>query len=83
MTELYGVPILGGGSGTGTGHLRRQKLGRRAARLTVVTDLGSTEAVKQAVRHGLGISLVLAGTVFRGTALPDSRRHPGDRTVVA
>lgn len=62
-TELFSVPILGGGSGTGTGRLLRQKLGRRAARLTVVTDLGSTEAVKQAVRNGLGISLVLAGTV--------------------
>ncbi|TDB87921.1 LysR family transcriptional regulator [Actinomadura sp. KC216] len=61
--ELAGQPILGGEPRTGTGTLLRERLGPAAEDLRVAMDLGSTEAVKQAVRHGLGISLVLAGAV--------------------
>lgn len=62
-TQLAGAKILGGEAGTGTGRLLAQYLGDQARDLTVVARLGSTEAVKHAVKAGLGISLVLAGTV--------------------
>lgn len=61
--ELRGQPIIGGEAGTGTGRVLREGLGQLADDLTVERQLGSTEAVKSAVKHGLGISLVLAGAV--------------------
>lgn len=61
--QLKGAAILGGEAGTGTGRLLATYLGDQARDLSVMTRLGSTEAVKQAVKAGLGISLVLAGTV--------------------
>jgi DNA-binding transcriptional LysR family regulator len=61
--SLAGQPILGGEPQTGTGTLLRDRLGPAAGDLTITMNLGNTEAVKRAVRHGLGISLVLAGTV--------------------
>ncbi|GAA2593492.1 LysR family transcriptional regulator [Actinomadura fulvescens] len=61
--DLAGQPILGGEPQTGTGTLLRQRLGAAADKLRVTMNLGSTEAVKQAVRNDLGISLVLAGAV--------------------
>lgn len=65
--RLQGLELLGGEPGTGTGRL----LGRyfsnhfsKEANLPRVSmQLGSTEAVKQAVKAGLGISLVLASSV--------------------
>ncbi|MEQ8265632.1 MAG: LysR family transcriptional regulator [Parvibaculum sp.] len=61
--ELIGEKILGGERGTGTGTLLRQRLGPLAARLTSVDGFGSTEAVKRAVRAGLGVSLVMHASV--------------------
>lgn len=61
--ELAGTPILGGEAGTGTGSLLRQALGPLAGQLTAIGGFGSTEAVKRAVRAGLGISLVIASAV--------------------
>ena len=66
--ELIGAPMLGGEPGTGTGRLLRSYFGPDAAPI-VKMQLGSTEAVKQAVAAGLGISLVLASAVRRETAV--------------
>jgi DNA-binding transcriptional LysR family regulator len=63
--ELVATPLLGGERGTGTGTLLRRALGDdAAARLRVERNLGSTEAVKRAVRAGLGISLVAEASVI-------------------
>jgi len=61
--ELLDVPMLGGEPGSGTGRLLRDAWGASAANLRPGPQLGSTEAVKQAVKAGLGVSIVLAGTV--------------------
>lgn len=60
---LKGAPILGGEPGTGTGRLLARYFGDATRDIRVTARLGSTEAVKQAVKAGLGVSLVLAGTV--------------------
>ena len=58
--QLGREALLGGEPGTGTGRLLHAALGGagRAGR-----QLGSTEAVKRAVRAGLGVSVVLAAAV--------------------
>jgi len=61
--HLAGMALIGGESGTGTGRLLTDFFGRLDQVPRVSMQLGSTEAVKQAVRAGLGISLVLASTV--------------------
>jgi DNA-binding transcriptional LysR family regulator len=55
--------MLGGESGTGTGRVLAKYLDVELAALPVGVRLGSTDAVKQWVRAGMGVSLVLAGTV--------------------
>ncbi|MGD8809727.1 MAG: LysR family transcriptional regulator [Gammaproteobacteria bacterium] len=60
---LLDQPMIGGEPGTGTGTLLQKIFGRNAGRLNITMQLGSTAAVKEAVKAGLGISLVLAGTV--------------------
>lgn len=60
---LAGFEMLGGESGTGTGRLLARYFGTSGAMPRVSRQLGSTEAVKQAVRAGLGISLVLEASV--------------------
>lgn len=62
-TQLRVTPMLGGESGTGTGRLLAEYLGVELASLPVSARLGSTDAVKQWVSAGMGVSLVLAGTV--------------------
>lgn len=61
--DLLGERMLGGEPGTGTGTLLRQILGASADRIETINGFGSTEAVKRAVRAGLGVSLVLASSV--------------------
>lgn len=61
--SLAGMTLLGGEPGTGTGRLLAEFFGESGPFPTVSMQLGSTEAVKQAVRAGLGISLVLAACV--------------------
>jgi DNA-binding transcriptional LysR family regulator len=61
--ELASQKLLGGEAGTGTITLLRAKLGRLSAELTAIGGLGSTEAVKRAVRAGRGVSLVMAAAV--------------------
>lgn len=69
--DLIGARILGGERGTGTGTLLRQALGTVADRIETVDGFGNTEAVKRAVRAGLGISLVLAAAVADEIAAGD------------
>lgn len=65
--ELVGTRMLGGEPGTGTGRLLQSYFGEGPTPI-VTMQLGSTEAVKQAVAAGLGISLVLASAVRREAA---------------
>lgn len=62
-TQLRATPMLGGESGTGTGRLLAEYLDVDFGALPVSVRLGSTDAVKQWVKAGMGVSLVLAGTV--------------------
>ncbi|WP_280109813.1 LysR family transcriptional regulator [Methyloferula stellata] len=61
--DLAGQPMIGGENGTGTGRLLRQMIGEVAETFSIVLTLGSTEAVKNAVKAGLGISVVFASAV--------------------
>lgn len=63
VDELLTEPLLGGEPGTGTGRLLRQQLGPLADRLMTIGGLGSTEAVKRAVRAGRGASVVMRSAV--------------------
>lgn len=60
---LLSQPLIGGEAGTGTARLLQEKLGLAPDSLPVGLQLGSTEAVKQAVRAGLGISLTIKSAV--------------------
>jgi DNA-binding transcriptional LysR family regulator len=60
---LLREPMIGGEPGTGTARLLHQTFGANASFLKVGLQLGSTEAVKQAVRAGLGISITLESAV--------------------
>lgn len=60
---LAGMTLLGGEPGTGTGRVLAEFFGPNGPFPSVSMQLGSTEAVKQAVKAGLGISLVLAACV--------------------
>ena len=63
VAELQSEPLLGGESGTGTGHLLRRRLGPFANSLMIIDGFGSTEAVKRAVRAGCGASIVMESSV--------------------
>lgn len=63
LDDLSGEALLGGEPGSGTGRVLREQLGPTADQLTIVPGFGSTEAVKRAVRAGLGISIVLKAAV--------------------
>jgi len=60
---LKNQTLLGGEAGSGTGRLLQSYFGDNAHNIGVSMQLGSTEAVKHAVRAGLGISLVMAAAV--------------------
>jgi len=65
LKQLKTLSLWGGESGTGTYSLLKTALGRDADALKMDGNLGSTEAVKQAVIAGAGASIVLAGAVER------------------
>jgi DNA-binding transcriptional LysR family regulator len=71
IADLVGNRLLGGEPGTGVGTLLRKALGAAADRIEAVNGFGSTEAVKRAVRAGLGISVVLACSVEDEVAAGD------------
>ncbi len=85
---LQGVPLLGGEPGTGTGRVLARYFGAQPDEMKIGMRLGSTEAVKQWVKAGLGVSLVLAGTVAEecreGTlvAVPLEGEPPNKELVV-
>lgn len=64
LAELAGQRLLGGEPYSGTKTLLRSQLDHTDTHLSTALNLGTTEAVKQAVRNGLGISLVLAGAIL-------------------
>lgn len=61
--DVLRTPLIAGEEGSGTGRVLRRTFGDDAARLSISLKLGSTEAVKHAVKAGLGVSIVLAGAV--------------------
>ena len=63
LEDLAAETVLGGEPGSGTGRILRAGLGEIAERLSLRTGFNSTEAVKEGVRAGLGVSLVLASAV--------------------
>lgn len=65
VEEFLTLDMIGGESGSGTGTLLREVLGDRAGELRTRANVGSTEAVKQAVMSGLGASIILAEAVTR------------------
>jgi DNA-binding transcriptional LysR family regulator len=67
-TMLRDAVILGGEPGTGTGRLLARYLGELAPYVRTHMRLESTEAVKRWVRAGVGVSIVLAGTVVEECA---------------
>jgi len=62
--ELTAQPMVGGEPGTGTGRLLTSLFGQTAAHLRTTANLGSTAAVKEAVKAGLGVSLVFQSAVL-------------------
>jgi len=61
--DLVKLDLIGGESGSGTASALRQAFGVKANRLRIAHHLHSTEAVKSAVRAGLGCSVVLRRAV--------------------
>ncbi|MGV8637436.1 LysR substrate-binding domain-containing protein, partial [Pseudomonas aeruginosa] len=57
--SLVDLPMLGGEPGSGTGRLLTEYFGELGVPRSGM-QIGSTEEVKQAVREGLGVSLVMA-----------------------
>ena len=60
---LLDYPMIGGEPGTGTGRALASVLGADASKLKIARQLGSTTAVKEAVKANLGLSIVFAYTV--------------------
>lgn len=63
VEQLLGLELIGGERGSGTGTLLKAALGKKTDRLRISHNLHSTEAVKNAVRAGLGCSIILKGAV--------------------
>lgn len=66
-TELFDESMIGGEPGTGTRRLLEEKFGKSIDRLKMGASLGSTAAVKEAVKAGLGISLVMKAAIEEET----------------
>jgi DNA-binding transcriptional LysR family regulator len=65
LRELVDQPFLLSKSGSGTGKIIEDLLGREGVKLNNITELGTTEAVKRAVEASLGISIVAKHVVSR------------------
>lgn len=61
--DLAGAPFVLREAGSGTREVMEQALRQAGVEIRAVMDLGSTEAVKQAVAAGLGISIVSRYTI--------------------
>jgi len=62
--RLTREPLLGGEPGTGTGRLLHSYLSRKGLAPTIGMTFSNTEAVKRAIMHGMGISLLLRSTIL-------------------
>jgi len=60
---LRDTPMIRGEPGSGTGRLLQEAYGKDAGRIRVSMNLGSTATVKEAVKAGLGVSIVLLSSV--------------------
>lgn len=67
--DLSAAPFVLREAGSGTREVMEQALAERGITVAVVMELGSTEAVKQAVAAGLGISIVSRFTIQLELAL--------------
>jgi DNA-binding transcriptional LysR family regulator len=83
LDVLLEEPLLGGEGGTGTGTLLGELLGPRARRLRMGPRLGSTEAVKEAVKAGLGVSVVLESAVLEEAQAGSLLMRPFDSERMA
>ena len=63
IDEFLTLRVIGGEGGSGTGTVLRRLLGDRSSALIMAANVGSTEAVKSAVKAGLGASVVLRAAV--------------------
>lgn len=63
IDDFLTLRLIGGESGSGTGTVLRSLLGSRSHEITIAANVGSTEAVKSAVKAGLGASVVLEEAV--------------------
>jgi DNA-binding transcriptional LysR family regulator len=63
LSELEGLAFIHREQGSGTREVIESELDRLGVRLTPAMSLGSTEAVKNAVVHGLGVAMVSRLTV--------------------
>jgi DNA-binding transcriptional LysR family regulator len=79
---LFEESLIGGEAGTGTGTLLRKVFGKNASKMKVTMTLGSTEAVKAAVKAGLGVSLVFASAVADEARLGSLRTLPVSGTPI-
>lgn len=61
--DALSEPMIGGEPGTGTASLLREAFAADVDDMKVSLRLGSTAAVKEAVKAGLGISIVMAGAI--------------------
>lgn len=66
--DVLGYTFIGGEPGTGTGRILRELFGEAFSQIKIGMEVGSTAAVKEAVKANLGISIVLAGTVHEDRA---------------
>ena len=67
--EFISLEFIGGEKGSGTGTLLQEMLGPKVDDLKIKKDLHNTEAVKSAVRSGLGCSIVLKKCIEDEAAL--------------
>jgi DNA-binding transcriptional LysR family regulator len=69
LARLLAEPFVMREPGSGTREVTEVALRERQARVTIVMEPGSTEAVKQAVGAGLGLALVSRATITHEVAL--------------
>ncbi|MCG8347241.1 MAG: LysR family transcriptional regulator [Chloroflexales bacterium] len=63
ITDLAGVPFILREPGSGTREVMETALAEHGVSISVAMELGSTEAVKQAVAAGLGLSIVSTAAI--------------------
>ncbi len=83
VDALLAEPMIGGEAGTGTGRILAALAEKRGDIQTPALQFGSTEAVKRAVREGLGVSVVFASAVVDEVAAGTLRARPVTGAILA